>query len=406
MSESTRTSEASALWGEEAAHWWTLLHDDGATAADQRKFLAWVSRSPDRIEAYLAVERLMTVLRADTVRWPDIPTEALISAARSAHEAVPLGNAAGTHHPPGDSRSASGPYGASTGRPRRLRLLWAAALGVAAAALTAVLVSQPWRTGAAQLYRTRPGEQRVIVLADGSRVTLNSATTVEVELGKRRRIVHLLTGEALFQVSHDPARPFDVHADGEVVRAIGTEFNVDLTVKYAAVTVLQGLVAVMRASQARLPTSPRWVAPAGGARPRHERFPAPIGALILGVAQRVYITPQGLSRPLPVSDLAATTAWTHRQLVFEHRPLGQVVQEIDRESGEHIRIDSAALRAREVTGVIRLDDPRSLLEFLADVPGVVIHRASDGISVVMLRRKPLQEPSLSELPNQMNRDHR
>ncbi len=375
-----RSTDDSRQWSEDAAHWWVLLHGEGATAAERREFLAWVARSPERIEAYLQVERLVGTLRAGTVRWPDTSVEALIEAARASTRPVPLAPAA----PPVQSR---GP--APAGAPRRPRARWAAG-AAAALALAGALGAWLWIPSGVQIYRTRAGEQRSILLADGSRVTLNSGSAVEVDLRKRRRVLHLLRGEALFQVSHDPARPFDVHADGDVVRAIGTEFNVDLRPRYAAVTVLQGRVAVMSDQQARLPVPVTPFSPPTGAvprvRPRLEHFPAPAGALILGVAQQVFITPHGMSAPRPVSDLAATTAWTRRQLVFEHRPLGEVVDELDRDGRQRILIDSARLRARQVTGVIQLDDPGSLLEFLSDVPGVRIRRRADGMSVVTLRR--------------------
>ena len=375
-----RSTHDSRRWSEEAAHWWVLLHGEGATSAQRREFLAWVARSPERIEAYLEVERLVGTLRAGTVHWPDTPVESLIEAARA------------SSHPVALTPTAASPVqirGGADGAPRRIRARWVA-VATAAAALAAALGAWLWMPGGAQIYRTRAGEQRSVLLADGSRVTLNSASIVEVELHRHRRVLHLLRGEALFQVSHDPARPFDVHADGGVVRAIGTEFNVDLRPHYAAVTVLQGRVAVMSDQQARLPVlSAPFAPPPDGAarvRPQLERFPAPAGALILGVAQQVLITPHGMSAPRPVSDLTATTAWTRRQLVFEHRPLGEVVDELDRNGRQHIVIASARLRARQVTGVIQLDDPGSLLEFLSDVPGVQIRRSSDGARIVTLRR--------------------
>ena len=376
-----RSTDDSRRWSEEAAHWWVLLHGEGATAAERREFLAWVARSPERIEAYLEVERLVGTLRAGKVRWPDTSAEALIEAARASTRPVTLAQAAA---PPVQIRGA-----AAAGAPRRTRARWAAA-AAAAVAVAAALGAWLEMSGGAQIYRTRAGEQRSILLADGSRVTLNSASAIEVDLRTHRRVLHLLRGEALFQVSHDPARPFDVHADGGVVRAIGTEFNVDLRPHYAAVTVLQGRVAVMSDQQARLPVpAAPFAPPTGGVprpRPQLERFPAPAGALILGVAQQVFITPHGMSAPRPVSDLTATTAWTRRQLVFEHRPLGEVVDELDRDGRRRIVIDSVRLRARQVTGVIQLDDPGSLLEFLSDVPGVQIRRSADGTSIVTLRR--------------------
>ena len=377
------STDDSRRWSEEAAHWWVLLHGEGVTSAERREFLAWVARSPERIEAYLEVERLVGTLRAGTVRWPDTPAEALIEAARASIRPVALPQAAAS---PVQIRPV-----AASGAPRWTRARWVAVTATAVA-LAGALGGWLLNSGGEQIYRTRAGEQRSILLADGSRVTLNSASTVEVDLRRHRRVLHLLRGEALFQVSHDPARPFDVHADGGVVRAIGTEFNVDLRARYAAVTVLQGRVAVMSEQQARLPVpSVSLTPPVDGTsrvRPQSERFPAPAGALILGVAQQVRITPHGMSAPRPVSDLTATTAWTRRQLVFEHRPLGEVVDELDRDARQRIFIDSARLRARQVTGVIQLDDPGSLLEFLSDVPGVQIRRSPDGASIVTLRRTP------------------
>ena len=377
-----RTTESTRFWSEEAAHWWTLLHGDGATAADRRQFLTWVSRSPERIEAYLGMERLMAALQSQKVQWPDTSAEALIREAKSSSEAASApatfpGPRAVAHSSVTPAESAGGRW---TG------LKWRVSLGAAAAAIAAAIVAF-WLLlpAASQRYATGLGEQRSILLADGSRVTLNSASSIDVDLGERRRIVHLVRGEALFQVSHDPARPFDVHADGAVVRAIGTEFNVDIQSSYAAVTVLEGQVAVMSGAQASLPV-PGGGPPASG-RPALQSFPAPPDALLLGVAQRVIITPAGMGNAQRVDDLSAVTAWTRRQLVFESRPLGEVVDELDHSSAQRIVIQSGRLRRRRITGVIQLDDPSSLLSFLADVPGVVIRKTPDGTTLVTLRSR-------------------
>lgn len=375
-----RTTESTRFWSEEAAHWWTLLNDEGATAADRREFLSWVSRSPERIEAYLAMERLMAALQSREVRWPDTPAGALIREAKSSSEAA----SEPAIFP--DLRSAGhsdAPHAESAGG-RWTGVKWRLSLGAVAAGIAAGLVAI-WLLlpAASQRYATGLGEQRSVLLADGSRVTLDSASSIDVHLGRHRRIIDLLRGEALFQVSHDPARPFDVYADGAVVRAIGTEFNVDIRSSYAAVTVLQGQVAVMNGAQASLPV-PTGGPPARGG-PAVQGFPAPPGALLLGVAQRVIITPAGMGNPQRVDDLPAVTAWTRGQLVFESRSLGEVVDELDHSSAQRIVIQSDRLRSRRVTGVIQLDDPSSLLSFLSDVPGVVIHKTSDGTTVVTLR---------------------
>lgn len=384
-----RKMEPAGLWSEEAAHWWTVLHGDGVSAADRREFLAWVSRSPERIEAFLEMARMMSALRSEAVRWPDTPAQELIREARAARsDAIPL--LAARNDVTGLRRAAP-----QVGSGRRAGTAgWRAWLGAAAGLAAVVAAAIFWLRlpGAAQYYETKPGEQRSVLLADGSRVTLDSASSVEVDLRAHRRIVHLIHGEALFRVSHDPARPFDVYAEGTVVRAIGTEFNVDMRSPYPAVTVtvLQGRVAVMRASQEGLAAAPtRLAAPAASgelARPKLLAIPAPAGALILDASEQVVVTSSGAGVPQRVPDPAVVTAWTRRQLVFEHRPLGEVVDELNGYGGPRIAIDSATLRAREVTGVIQLDDPDSFLSFLADAPGVVVRRESDGTRTVTLKR--------------------
>ncbi len=68
-------------------------------------------------------------------------------------------------------------------------------------------------------------------LADGSLVTLNTNSRVDVEITGNRRDVHLVHGEAYFDVVHDKTRPFTVYANRYVVRDIGTAFAVHLLEK-------------------------------------------------------------------------------------------------------------------------------------------------------------------------------
>ena len=98
-------------------------------------------------------------------------------------------------------------------------------LGLATASL-AVIVIGGWMLDQRPTYRTALGEQRLVTLADGSRLRLNTDSAVRVRLGSGLRRVELLRGEAFFEVAHDAARPFIVSADGARVRAVGTKFDV------------------------------------------------------------------------------------------------------------------------------------------------------------------------------------
>jgi ferric-dicitrate binding protein FerR (iron transport regulator) len=67
--------------------------------------------------------------------------------------------------------------------------------------------------------------------------------------------------------------------------------------------------------------------------------------------------------------------------VFEHRHLGEVVEEFNRYNRQVMEIRSAALREQEITGVFQANDPASFLTFLAGFPGVTIDRMADRIIV-------------------------
>ena len=78
-----------------------------------------------------------------------------------------------------------------------------------------------------ELIIPKGGEYQV-VLADGTKVWLNSASRLiypQSFMGKERRVV--LSGEAFFDVAHDAERPFIVETSRMNVKVLGTRFNVN-----------------------------------------------------------------------------------------------------------------------------------------------------------------------------------
>jgi len=94
----------------------------------------------------------------------------------------------------------------------------------------------------AQHFETGRGQQREIRLADGSMLRLNGATRIDVRLAADRRDVRLVAGEAFFDVAHDPARPFIVHAGASEARVLGTAFDVNLMHDQVGLSVYRGAV--------------------------------------------------------------------------------------------------------------------------------------------------------------------
>jgi transmembrane sensor len=225
-------------------------------------------------------------------------------------------------------------------------------------------------------FKTELGEQRSVLLADGSRVTLNTASTIEVDLHKGRRRVRLVQGEALFEVAHDTARPFEVRAGNAVIGDVGTQFNVDMRSNGTTVTVVEGQVAVNSSRPGQ-----------GGAQTAHRDPESMSAGLILGANDRIVITPVGLGAPQHGVNVTAAVAWMQRQLMFARRPLGEVAEEFNRYNRDRIDIDSAELKRREITGVFEAKDPASFVAFLSSIPGVEIREGAGGAHIVTLRNQ-------------------
>ena len=344
---------------EQASHWWELLHSDGASSSDHREFGEWVARSPERVEAYLETARLVKAIKSPRLIWPSTAAEVLIREAKSSPETV-LPFSTARVAAPMDRRGARQSHG---------RLAWAAAavllIGVG---LVLVMLQTP------REFRTALGEQRSVLLADGSRVTLNTTSTIEVNLHNGRREVRLVQGEALFEVAHDATRPFVVRAGNALLKDVGTQFNVDMHSHGTTVTVVEGRVSVDS------PGARQIVGAQADNNGRGTEEP-----MILGANDRVLVTPAGVGALQRGVNVAASVAWTQRQLMFEHRPLGEVAEEFNRYNKDRIDIDSAELKRQEVTGIFEAKDPASFVAFLSNIPGVQIREGANGAHIVLLR---------------------
>jgi ferric-dicitrate binding protein FerR (iron transport regulator) len=346
----TNEIDSTAPVMEQASRWWVLLNEGNATAADSLAFGEWVSRSPERVEAYLQAARLTVALKSQKIRWPDTPVEDLIREARAApSEVASLPSA--PNHGERETRGSSSPASS-----RGFRLSMFAMPATIAVVVIAALVTGSYFYLTPQRLQTAVGEQRSVVLGDGSLVTLNTSSSIEVHLAKDRRTVKLLAGEALFQVAHDAKRPFDVTTGDTTVRAVGTQFDVDRRAASTTVTVVEGQVAVL-------------TAPDGTHGGKQTTLP-------LSAGEQLTLAPRSARQPVR-TDVATAIAWTQRKLIFEHRQLGEVAAEFNRYNRQIIEIRSAELRNQEVTGVFQANDPGSFLTFLSRLPGVTIQQSAD-----------------------------
>jgi transmembrane sensor len=227
------------------------------------------------------------------------------------------------------------------------------------------VISQSGRT-----YGTGIGEQRTLILADGSTVTLNALTTVVVHMTKEFREVTLVRGQAYFHDTDEPTRPFIVRAGKSSVRAIGTEFDVDLEADRTVVTVLTGQVAVAE-SFARVDEIERRELLRELAGPANK-----LEAVLVSAGEQVTVLTQNLPTPNEV-DVTGVTAWMQQRLVFDDTPLSKVAEQFNLYSKRPLVIADPSLRGVGVSGEYSASDPAALIGFLRSQPTLRVVEKDD-----------------------------
>ncbi|ATQ70242.1 MULTISPECIES: FecR family protein [Methylosinus] len=227
----------------------------------------------------------------------------------------------------------------------------AAALGAVALALALSFdeLSIRWRatalTGAAEL--------RAITLEDGSRVELGPDTAVVNEFSADERRLTLLKGEAFFNVASDPLRPFRVSVPAGTVTALGTAFDIAIQGARTEVTVTRHSVRV------------------AGAGPSVIVEEGAQSAFGKGVAA---VAPYGV-------DADHVTAWRRGKLIFDDKPLGEVVAILARYHHGFLIIVDPTIRGRRVNGVFETRDPMAALRAIEKSLGLKLYSLG---SVVLL----------------------
>lgn len=200
-----------------------------------------------------------------------------------------------------------------------------------------VLPTERWMAD----QRTALGEVRRVVLLDGSVLTLDSGTAVDVRMDARKREIRLHAGKVLAEVAKDQiGRPFVVTGRDGSARALGTRYIFDQRATDTRVEVLESTVAVA----SRL----------------HPDEP-----IVLKEGEGVDYTDQALGARTAVLTTAAL-AWTSARLVLNEAPLEKVVAELSRyRSGVLTIRDGEKLKSLRFTGVLPLDDTDAALRIVA-----------------------------------------
>jgi transmembrane sensor len=203
-------------------------------------------------------------------------------------------------------------------------------------------------------YVTPVGGRQTIMLADGSRIDLNTNSALRLGGDKSHRLAFLDKGEAYFQIRHDASRPFVVTAGAHRVIDLGTKFLVRTGGDRMDVTLVEG--------RARVDAS-------GGAR-----------SVDLLPGDEVIATARQLTTVHKTSqDLSNQLGWRRGVIVFRHTTLAEAAAEFNRYNPNRIVIGSAEAAALKIDGTFPSDDPDSFAEIAQYILHLHVERRKESI---------------------------
>ncbi|GAB4065097.1 FecR family protein [Ancylobacter sonchi] len=302
---------------EEAAGWVARLQSRDATDEDRRDFRDWLKLDPANEAAFEELRSLWGELQAVPVR-PD--------------------------------------------RLKKLRRSRAAIIGnLVAIALIAALATTLYQMGFIDRLRadhyTSVGEVAHFTLEDGTRIDLNTDSAVRVLYSATERRIELLRGEAFFEVTRNPARPFVVDDGSLSATALGTRYGVRRDENFGgAAQVEEGRVEVVSA---------------------HAR-------VVLGPGEMARVARDG-TLDVETGDISGRSAWRDGKLVFSGQPLRDVLETLQRyRHGRIVVLDDAAANLK-VSGIFDLRDTDEALQVLeTSLPVAISHLT--GMMVVVRSR--------------------
>lgn len=272
--------------------------------------------------------------------------------------------ASSTHSPQGKF-SAEESYGMLQQRlepTRRKRKVLSIRYAAAVAAGLVLLIGFGWmfysyQRPAPVLVAFTGAATQLIQLPDGSKVTLNrhSQLSYPQTFGKERMVE--LNGEAYFEVSKNPEKPFRVKTNGVTVSVLGTHFNVNA---YAAdslveTTLLEGSVAVSdNRNGNQVILSPNETA--------------------------VYRKANGMLTLHSESDAGNEISWCKGILSFDNTPMGEIARELSHYFNVNIQIKSGDLRNYKLSARFKQDETlEEILDMLAPIGGFTYRTAQPNI---------------------------
>lgn len=349
---------------------WFSRHRSGEPlgSAERDEFLAWLRASPLHVHGYLEVVKVAKLI-PEALAGLEIglpPSEV------SPGNVVPFPSSLARPSTTVDSPLAD----IHPASQRRRPFIFAAATVVLAGLITLLTGDARWPWIEPRVISAPALKVRFVSLGDGSTVYLQGGGAIVVHYSRLSRSIDLVRGQALFDVVHDPSRPFRVRSGTAEVMDVGTRFDVNRQTARTTVTVLEGRVDVLTqgtvSATSEEPTEPG------------------ITTLRLTAGEQVQIGPTTIAPQVKTADLRRVTAWMHRDIRFDNRPLKEVIEQINRYALVPVQIEDDSLQRLRVNGVLDAYDSASLLLFLQQYGQ--IERTGQAIIVRSVPAAPLSSP--------------
>lgn len=255
--------------------------------------------------------------------------------------------------------------------PRRQRG-WARTswIGLAAAALAAVFVTglsvadRPWLTPT--IFTTAKADRRDITLTDGSIIHLNADTVLVAEASLWKRRYRLDRGEAVFEVAHNPWRPFEITVEKAVIRDLGTRFDIRRETEGTRLSVFEGSVDLS--------------------------IPNGLGHREVNAGQAVHFNFNGISQSIPDGE-QMLTAWRNGRFTFAESPLEDAVIQLNRYRQNRIVIRDAAIAKLRISGVFDTGNTDGILRALELALPVVVQNDPANGQVLLLAKSTATQPN-------------
>jgi transmembrane sensor len=312
----------------QAADWLARLHADDRTAEDEDAFRSWLQSDKVHEEAFESASSIWTAVGG--LRGELRPTSPLLErqslATEGADDDVP---------------------GTSAGMTRRAVMAGGGALVVTAG------ISLGWQTAYAGVITTNVGEQRRVVLEDGTRAMLDTNTRIRFRAKSDIRLLSLESGRIDLDIAVE-ARPFVLDMGNRQATTASARLDVSRTDGGLHLTAISG--------------SARIDGPSG--RP-----------VALTTGSRIAMI-EGREDQVDRPELEDLIAWQGGRLVFRDDTIAQAIAEMNRYSHRALVVTDPKVATMRFSGAYRVGDPEAFAHSLGVLLPIRVMPEGDTIRIV------------------------